>query len=194
MNEHDQHRWGPDDELGRRIAEVPYPESIPDLTKRIMAPLKPLRPSLGRRLLLWFSEPLTIRMSPALALLVLIVIGIPGTFITLFFRGGEPLHTNGAEQAMRVPVVFNYGDKAARSVAVIGSFNNWNPKGHELVWQPELQQWTLQLHLTPGKYDYVFLVNGKNVAPDPTADLIHADDFGNRNSVIYIKGNNGLHY
>lgn len=194
MKEHDQYRWGPDDELGRRIADVPYPASTPDLTKRIMAPLKPLSPSLGRQLLMWFNEPFIIRVSPALALLLCVAMMIPGTFMAVFFHGGKTLNTSGAEQAIRVPVLFQYGDKTARSVAVIGSFNDWNPKGHELVWQPELEQWTLKIDLTPGKYDYVFLVNGKKVAPDPTADVIHADDFGNRNSVIYIKGNNGLHY
>ncbi len=194
MNETKHDQWGPDDELGRRIADVPYPDTSPELTHRIMAPLKPLRPGLGRRLLMWFNEPLTIRLSPALALLLFAVIFSPTVIITLYHRGGESVNAKDTEQAIRVPVVFQYGDKAARSVALMGSFNRWNPKGHELVWQPELEQWTLKLHLAPGKYDYVFLVNGEKVAPDPAADLIQADDFGNRNSVIFIKGNNGLHY
>ena len=92
--------------------------------------------------------------------------------------------------ADKVPVVFYYNEQGVRSVSLMGSFNNWNPAEHELTWNPEMNQWSLQLYLKPGKYDYVFLVNGERVSADPRADLIHRDDFGNRNSVLFVGGKN----
>lgn len=192
MKENDITKWGPNDDLGRQIKRVPYPSPSADLTRRIMAPLRPVQPGLVRRLVSWAKEPLTIRLSPAVVTVVVILLMLPVAYVAYHVHDNPAMPAQGTSGVRTVPVVFHYKDKAARSVAVIGSFNNWDPKGHALAWQPELERWALQIHLAPGRHDYVFFVNGEKVAPDPNADLIQKDDFGNRNSVLFIKGKNDL--
>lgn len=192
MNKHDTHPWGPKDELGRAIGKIPYRAPNANLVGRIMSSLKPMQPGLGRRLLNWLAEPLTFRISPVLAALAMFFISLPGGYALFYIDGNASKVANGVSHTGVIPVVFNYKSKDAKTVAIIGSFNNWDPKGHDLIWLPKLGHWSLQLNLPPGKHDYVFLVNGEKVYPDPEADLIQLDDFGNRNSVLFVKGQNGI--
>lgn len=191
MKKNDHDKWGPQDELGRLIRKVPYAEPSPDLEVRIMARLKTQPPGVAQRIVQWFKEPMTLRVSPALAVLVMVFCILSGGYLTYHYHGGRSYEEAGTSQA-GIPVVLYYKGKDARSVAVIGSFNNWNPKGYELEWKGDLGRWALKLHLQPGKHDYVFLINGEKVYPDPDADMIQEDDFGNRNSVLFIKGQNGI--
>lgn len=46
----------------------------------------------------------------------------------------------------------------ARSVAVVGSFNEWDPSAHRL--RRESDEWTIAVSLPPGRYAYLFLVDG----------------------------------
>lgn len=73
----------------------------------------------------------------------------------------------------------------AESVSVLGDFNGWTgeiplePRGEEGYWLAEL-------HVKPGEYRYVLLVDGKERPGDPLADYIIDDDFGSKNSVVRI--------
>ena len=192
MNKHDIKSWGPDDELGAMISKVPYPEPSPNLVGRIMATLKPIKPSIRRRLLAWLREPMTFTMSRALTALAALLVLLPAGYAGYHFFQ-NPVEDPGVNaHAVMFPVVFSYKGQDVQSVAVMGSFNHWNPKSHELVWNPDIGQWVLKVELPPGKHDYVFLVNGKKVFQDPQADLIQKDEFGNRSSVLFVKGQNGV--
>lgn len=192
MKKHDVNSWGPDDKLGQMIGKIPYPEPRSDLVGRIMAPLDPVKPGFGHRLLGWFREPMTFTMSRALTALAMLLVLLPAGYVGYHFYGTQDQDPGGIDHAAVFPVVFYYKGQEAQSVAVMGSFNNWNPKGHELVWNSENGHWALQLNLPAGKHDYVFLVNGQKVYQDPHADLIQKDEFGNRNSVLFVKGQNGV--
>lgn len=75
----------------------------------------------------------------------------------------------------------------ARTVAVAGSFNRWDPNSHPLSGPDRLGRWSASLHLPPGRYEYLFVVNGADWTPDPLAPS--ADDgFGERNSIVIVTG------
>ncbi len=191
MKKHDINLWGPEDELGRLIGEVPYAEPDHDLVDRIMSPLQPIKSNLGRRFLFWFTEPLTIKISPVFATSLVVLVLLFGGYSIYHFQSNSVLKATGTNKVKRVPVVFHFKGEDVKSVAVMGSFNRWDPRKHELVWNPEVGEWALQIYLEPGKHDYVFLLNGEEVSVDPDADLIEEDDFGKRNSVVFVKGVNG---
>lgn len=188
MKRHNQQDFPPRDPLGEGIRNIPYASPDPDLTRRIMSGLPPRKPGWIERLRRAARTPITITVSPLLGAAALLVVGfIAGTLyhqLGVYRSGGGNGVQNGG-----VPVVFQFSDPAARTVAVIGTFNNWDPQGHEMVQDPQTGAWRLQLRLAPGKHDYVFWVDGEKTAPDPRADLIREDDFGNRNSVLFVKGN-----
>jgi hypothetical protein len=74
---------------------------------------------------------------------------------------------------------------AARSVSVVGDFNGWakhatplSPVGHHGVW-------VVEVPLPPGRYEYAFIVDGKQWVPDPLA-IQRADDFDTHSSVVTL--------
>lgn len=81
-------------------------------------------------------------------------------------------------------VRFHLHDDHARSVQLAGSFSQWEPRytlrrgGHG--------NWTVIVQLKPGRYEYLFVVDGRRWIADPAARSIQGDGFGGRNSVIVI--------
>jgi 1,4-alpha-glucan branching enzyme len=55
----------------------------------------------------------------------------------------------------------------AKSVALIGDFNGWQPNGHPMRRLPD-GGWTIRLELPHGHHQYLFLVDGKPTL-DPNA-------------------------
>jgi len=71
---------------------------------------------------------------------------------------------------------------SAETVSVVGDFNNWDINSYKLVKQDS--KWVARLTLKPGRYQYMFVIDGKSWMPDPNAvEYVH-DGFGNRNSVL----------
>jgi 1,4-alpha-glucan branching enzyme len=59
-------------------------------------------------------------------------------------------------------VVFRFDGRrapAARTVALVGSFNHWNPGAHPLRRDRD-GWWSVAVWLPAGEYDYLFLVDG----------------------------------
>jgi len=54
----------------------------------------------------------------------------------------------------------------------------------------EAGAWMLEAELPPGDHEYLFLVNGERLVPDPLAPLTRDDGFGNRNSIMFVVGEN----
>jgi len=192
MKKKDSHLWSLNDKLGRQIGKVPYEEPAPDLVPRIMAQLQPIQPGLGHRVLQWFKAPLDLKISRALASIIVLLLLFPHGYDLYRTHTGGRHDAETKVQKTTTPVVFYFTGKEARSVALMGSFNRWNPKSHDLRRHPETGKWSLSVDLPPGKHDYVFIVNGDKVYQDPAADLIVEDDFGQRNSVLFVKGRNGV--
>lgn len=188
---HNRHQNRTNDEIGRLIARVPYQEPDPGLTNRIMAQLKPMRPGVLSRIYRWGRTPITFSVSPALGMLAFFLLALPaGGFLFYSSDSQAPAYLN-MQSVGQTQVVFQFKDSSAQSVSVIGTFNNWDPKGYAMSRNPETGDWVFKTKLAPGKHDYVFLVDGDKVYTDPNADLHQKDEYGNSNSVLFVKGNHG---
>jgi hypothetical protein len=90
--------------------------------------------------------------------------------------------------AERETVRFALSAPNASRVALVGSFNEWNPIATPLVRDPATGTWMVSLRLPPGRHVYAFVVDG-DVTADPAAPRAADDDFGSANSVVLVTGN-----
>ena len=81
-------------------------------------------------------------------------------------------------------------DSKAHTVAIAGDFNGWDPQAN-LLEDPEGDGiWTGTLKLEPGRYEYMFVLDGEKWFPDPNALRYVKDGFGNRNAILEINNCN----
>lgn len=83
---------------------------------------------------------------------------------------------------LAVPTTLDLDAPDAERVDVVGSWNDWQPQAmiaHE-------HHFTVTLMLPPGRYEYMFLVNGQDWRADPDAPLGRDDGFGHVNSILNI--------
>ena len=73
----------------------------------------------------------------------------------------------------------------ARSVSVAGDFNGWNP-GQTQLERSEGGMWTATIALKPGRYQYMFVIDGKQWIADPLAAEGEGDGFGSQNAVLDV--------
>lgn len=80
-------------------------------------------------------------------------------------------------------VEFSYECAAGQTVMIAGSFNDWAPvpMGVDQVGKPA----KVQLKLSPGYYEYRFVVDGEWIT-DESNPAISANDFGTLNSVLKL--------
>ena len=72
----------------------------------------------------------------------------------------------------------------AKKVCVAGTFNEWKPERTPL--KPAGNgRWIGDLTVDPGKYEYLFVVDGQWL-PDPNAKESVQNPFGGRNSVLVV--------
>jgi 1,4-alpha-glucan branching enzyme len=76
----------------------------------------------------------------------------------------------------------------AASVALVGDFNDWDPKRSPMRSANNVGVWATALQLAPGRYRYAFLVNGVEWRADPAAPAAMDDEFGSPSSVITVGG------
>lgn len=86
---------------------------------------------------------------------------------------------DGQEVLVRLVLI----QPGARSVAIVGDFNGWDPMRSPLE-RAEAGVWSTTLELAPGRYNYLFLVDGEQWIVDPLAVETSVDGFGARNSVL----------
>lgn len=81
-------------------------------------------------------------------------------------------------------------DSDAHVVAIAGDFNGWNPEANLLEDPDGDGIWTGTLNLEPGKYEYMFVIDGEKWLPDPNALRYVKDGFGNKNAILEINNCN----
>jgi hypothetical protein len=84
------------------------------------------------------------------------------------------------------PVQFILADNSARSVSLIGDFNDWSADATSMEYDASHGAWTVTILLPPGRHQYQFLVDGTRHVTDPTAPAA-SGDFGSPNSVITVR-------
>jgi len=83
-----------------------------------------------------------------------------------------------------VSAPFTYIDRNAKSVAVVGSFNDWDST-KTVLRQTSDSVWSGNAMLLPGRYEYQLVVDGKWIA-DPSAQQTATSEFGSANSVMIV--------
>jgi 1,4-alpha-glucan branching enzyme len=73
---------------------------------------------------------------------------------------------------------------AAQEVYIAGSFNDWRPSATAMLASGG-GRWARDLALSPGRYEYLFLVDGTWV-PDPSAKEYAPNPFGGVNSLLQV--------
>jgi hypothetical protein len=74
----------------------------------------------------------------------------------------------------------------ARTVQVAGDFNGWDPAQTPLE-QISNAAWAVTIALEPGRYEYMYLVDGQKWVGDPFAVEQSDDGFGSRNAVLEVR-------
>ncbi len=74
----------------------------------------------------------------------------------------------------------------AKKVAIGGSFNHWDADQYLLTGPDSEGIWTIILPLEEGRYEYLFIIDGKKWVADPEAPFVD-DGFGGKNSVFVVK-------
>ena len=150
------------------VGEVEAPGN---LSRRILdaLPAEVYRPSPLRQALRYAAAPLALAVAVAAAFLL---------------KGQYDLRGLGAERELQV----SFQAPAATSVAVVGDFNGWDPRRNLMVRASHEGLWGARLRLSPGIYQYSFVIDGKIWEADPRAERFMDDGFGGRNSVIIVDG------
>ncbi len=85
------------------------------------------------------------------------------------------------------PVQFVLVAPAARSVAVVGDFNDWGLGDSALVATNHEGVWSVTAPVPAGVHRYAFVVNGKQWVADPSAPRSSSDDFGMPSSALVVE-------
>lgn len=131
----------------------------------------------------------------AAAAVAFALVGAGATFATLSWRARavSPNDTIAVTKsgATTIPVAstgevvrFELSAPSASRVALVGSFNEWNPVMTPLI-RDASGKWVVAVQLPPGRHVYAFVVDG-DVTADPHAPRAADDDFGSPNSVVLV--------
>jgi hypothetical protein len=162
-----------------RLVAALRAEARGDRPERVVAPIAARS---------WWRRPLTVSFSP-----------LAGLAVAASCAAIISVATLGAARASRAPLVaqtpaetvhvvrFVFVDRAARSVALVGDFNAWQPDKSALATPSENGAWTISVPLTRGRHEYAFIVDGKRWTPDPFAPPA-TDEFDTNSSVITVGG------
>jgi 1,4-alpha-glucan branching enzyme len=87
------------------------------------------------------------------------------------------------EKSREKTVEFRLSMPEARTVSVVGTFNNWDTK--RIPMQKDATGWKASVPLAPGRYEYRFVADGQWLS-DPNAKESVGNDFGSTNSVLVV--------
>jgi hypothetical protein len=94
----------------------------------------------------------------------------------------EPVQSSAPVKVNHISLSLLKAD--AKKVCVAGTFNEWKPERTPL--KPAGNgRWVGDLTVDPGKYEYLFVVDGQWL-PDPNAKESVQNPFGGRNSVLVV--------
>jgi len=172
--------------IARQIRQTPYLDPPVMLAPSVLKAIRHKRFPIRFRMLRWARSPRSLTFTPLQAafvasLLILVsAVGVSHLLQSDYRHASQPAAPGG------VPITLTLSMPEARSVSVVGTFNAWDQKGFEMRKDQEKGAWTLMLHLPAGHYEYAFVLDGKEVIPDPRAELYSDDGFGNQNAVLIV--------
>lgn len=192
MRQHDDFEVsGQGDELlERAVDELRRPLRVnADLfDARVMDEVLRAPTGLGERLAS-LARPRTFRISPLVALAagLLFAVSMAGSVLYILPTPELVPQRTSARAAPGAPVVeFGFAAPHASSVALVGDFNNWDPKATPLRAASTGGVWSVEVPIQPGRHLYAFVVDGKVWRPDPAAPKATGEDFGEPNSALTV--------
>jgi 1,4-alpha-glucan branching enzyme len=115
---------------------------------------------------------------------VIVVLALLGVRAGSSHRGA-PMTTASAPHDTVYMVRFVLLAPDARTVALVGDFNNWNRATTTLAPAKD-GLWTASVVLPPGRHEYAFIVDGEHWMADPQAKVTIEDDFGTASSIVTV--------
>jgi hypothetical protein len=179
-----------DETLERVIETLKEPVTIDAaLDARVMSAIEQLPayamvPSQGRS---WLARRWTIRVSPLGGLAAAAALAALVVSAALLRPGREPAPVPSAAGNSASAMQFVLVAPDAKSVTLVGDFNDWSLSATRLARQAGDGVWWVTVKLPPGRYRYAFVVDGKTWRGDPNSPAAE-DDFGRPNSVVTIGG------
>jgi Glycogen recognition site of AMP-activated protein kinase len=172
----------------------------PLLDERVMAALEPGVISLAARRMPapWYRRPLSFSVSPLVAMAAAAALVGIAAFGALRYRPTTGSQVAIAPSVELTPVANVRGGDAAlsvqqfifvapeaRSVRLVGDFNDWDTDRTPMVRASANGAWSVTVPLTPGRHEYQFVVDDTLRLTDPSAPQT-SSDFGSPNSVITV--------
>ena len=147
------------------------------------APVHVVSPAgVARRLVGWFNRPraVTLRLRPVWTL------AIAAALAAVVFLPFEVPPTPGADEGVAQFVGHFPG---ARSVEVVGSFNDWRRGALALRDEDNDGIWHGAVVLPAGQHEYMFVVDGERWVADPLAGRYVDDGFGagRQNALLIVR-------
>ena len=99
-------------------------------------------------------------------------------------KTAQTTKTNKRTTAKTQVVHFEFTDSDAAAVAIAGTFNDWRPDAAPMLAVGD-GRWVKKLALSPGTYEYCFVVDGV-WKPDPQAIETFTNQFGGFNTVLRV--------
>jgi hypothetical protein len=109
----------------------------------------------------------------------------PGTLASNRLKGADMQAEPSEGAPHKRTVRFEYEDAKAHEVFLAGPFNDWNPSATQMG-LAAAGIWSVEVPLGPGRYEYLFVVDGR-WTPDPKATDYAPNPFGGCNSVCRVE-------
>lgn len=179
----------------RNLRQDLPPESLASTVASGLAKLPPPHRSIWRRLWANPQQPRTVWAYRAAIFVVLL--GILGGIWRHAGQHAVPSPGDTASMKAKMvsrpqaalgplaPVTFVFYAPKAKSVSLVGTFNDWNPEKAPMN-RGKDGIWTIQVSLPQGRHEYLFLVDGSRYESDPNALELRQDGMGNENAVLRL--------
>jgi len=126
-----------------------------------------------------FAPRFSFRLAGGIALTTAVIVFLAFTFI---FNQPDIIPQCLAE----VQFSLRLSEGKVQTVAIAGDFNQWNSQNNSLEDPDGDGIWTTTLKLPPGRYEYMFVIDGEKWVPDPNANRFVKDGFGNKNAILEV--------
>ena len=184
-------------EFARRIAEpLREPESVePDFEARLLSTVRTatdrghapwMSARASRRRFGWLVRRREFAVSPLAGLAIAAGFAALVALTTLAVRGENRVAVD--RHTDRHVVHFAIAAPTANTVTLVGDFNAWDAKTTPMAKGAIDGLWIVTVPLTPGSYQYAFVIDGTTWMADPAAAIALEDEFGIPSSVLTIRG------
>ena len=164
------------------VQELQHPVRLDEsFDRRVMVRVRRLYAERRHRGIIgWLGAAASISRRPAWA--AALAAGVVAVVSVGMLRG----HSRAVTAGETIPVQFVLVAPEARSVAVVGDFNNWGLGDTALVAENHNGVWSVSAPVRTGVHRYAFLVNGREWTLDPRAPRTKDSDYGTEQSVMIV--------